>query len=243
MKSNSISERDDSELEALLAGLASPAKAVARRSAEVLAARAVDDPQIGFILRGRLLHGDPRVRWAAAYTLGMIDGALGVDVIPALIEAIGNRDGDIRWAAAELIIRVGGEQPAPMRDALVAIRDDAGIDARKMALYCLRDLGASGPEVMARATQAARASHPALRLAALAILSRCVGANASVATEITLEMLESDPDAGVRRGAAIALGRIGKKSARVAAALRRAAKSDDASLARAAERSLALLGE
>jgi len=243
MKSNSISERDDSELEALLAGLASPAKAVARRSAEALAARVLSDPKITLMLRAALSHPDARMRWGAAYALGMIDGALGADAIPALVEAIGSRDGDIRWAAAELIIRIGREHPNLMRDALAAIGDDAGIEAGKMALYCLRDLGASGPDVMARAVAAARSTHPALRLAALAILSRCVGTDVSVATEIVLEMLESDADAGVRRGAAIALGRIGEKSAHIAAALLRASASDDASLARAAQRSLALLGE
>jgi HEAT repeat protein len=51
----------------------------------------------------------------------------------------------------------------------------------------------------------------------------------------------ADPDAGVRRAAAAALGTLGQGSADVRAALETAAAATDGALRRAAERSLRLL--
>jgi len=55
--------------------------------------------------------------------------------------------------------------------------------------------------------------------------------------------LLDDPDGGVRRAAAVALGELGTGSEEVMAALHAAAASEDASLTRAAQRALRLLAD
>ena len=58
-------------------------------------------------------------------------------VADALCEALADDDGDIRWAAANLIVRLGREYPAEIRERLLALGADSDRNVRKMALYCL----------------------------------------------------------------------------------------------------------
>src|SRR5947199_72684 len=111
---------------------------------------------------------------------------------------------------------------------------------RKMALYCIRDLGA--PSTDAEGVAAAALGDPdvGVRLAALSTLP-AVAVDRVTASRRLLSLLE-DPDGGVRRAAAVALGELGTNSEEVVAALRAAAASEDASLKRAAERALRRLG-
>ena len=115
----------------------------------------------------------------------------------------------------------------------------AGIDrnARKMALYCIRDLEIAGPELLAVVERAAHDPDVHVRLAALSVLSRLRDASGE-AVRIMLESMKSDPDAGVRRSAASALGNIQTATADTTAALASAANSADESLARAARGAL-----
>ena len=57
-----------------------------------------------------LASADRRVRWAAAYALGQIGaGAFAMDSADALCEAMADDDGDIRWAATNLMVQLGRE--------------------------------------------------------------------------------------------------------------------------------------
>jgi HEAT repeat protein len=114
-----------------------------------------------------------------------------------------------------------------------------------MALYCLRDLGGNSQELLAVAESCCEGPHTLLKLAALSLISRVTDSSDSKqrASNLACRLLETDPDAGVRRCAAVALGHIGFASDAAIEALRRAVANDaDIFLKRSAEGALARLG-
>ncbi len=229
-------------LEALLRCAGAESKAEQRRAAEALAATARHDPRITERLRGSLRAGSARARWGAAYALGLLCDALDPAALPSLAEALSNRDGDVRWAAAELIVRLGRAAPDPVLAEMKRLGREGEARARRMALYCLRDLGARGEDLLALAGDCCEESDALLRLAALSMVSRLDGGDPRGA-ELAMRLLSSDPHAGVRRSAAAALGSIGNRSDAVVRALRRAAEDgSDRSLKRSAEAALRRLG-
>ncbi len=222
-------------------------KAVQRRAIDELVAIATaGNPIVTEKLRESIASADRRVRWAAAYALGQIGGgAFAIACADALCEAMSDDDADIRWAATELMVRLGRENLAPIRACILKLAADPESDrnARKMALYCIRDLEITGPELLGVVERAVHDSDVHVRLAALAVLSRLRDAPAAAA-RIVLECLKSDPDAGVRRAAASALGNVQSATADATAALTSAAADPaDESLARAARRALDRLEE
>ena len=228
----------DDAVEAITACLTADSKTIRRRAADALAAIARHDSKIAASIRPGLESSDRRIRFGIAYALGAIEGALDLDAVPALCEALGDSDGDVRWAAAELVVRLGQRNPPRLRVCLLELLGGDNSAARKMALYCLRDLELGGDDVLAAASASIRDNDPHVRLAALALLASSF-ANSEQAVAQMVERLEADRDAGVRRAAAIALGAARGGSERVAAALRRAlAQSADESLARAARTAL-----
>ncbi|MGH7949737.1 MAG: HEAT repeat domain-containing protein [Candidatus Binataceae bacterium] len=234
----------DAELGAVVECLGSDSKAVQRRASDALAARAQHDARVAVAARALLKSPAPDARWGAAYALGTIGGdAFDIGALGALLEALESSDGDLRWAAAQRIADLGRKSRDEVCDALIALEGRGGVAARKMALYCLRDLGAANEDVRALAERAATASDVHLRLAALSLLGT-LGDAGGRAAEAIAQCLERDSDAGVRRSAAATLGQLGNRSARVLSALRLAAEEiADESLRRAARQALERLGE
>ncbi|HEY6420109.1 MAG TPA: HEAT repeat domain-containing protein, partial [Candidatus Binataceae bacterium] len=78
----------------------------ARETDDVRGVR-IETDSIVAAVRGALASADARLRWGAAYALGTLGaesfGAerADLDAMPALLEALGDPDGDVRWAAAE----------------------------------------------------------------------------------------------------------------------------------------------
>ncbi|HVA41469.1 MAG TPA: HEAT repeat domain-containing protein [Candidatus Binataceae bacterium] len=235
---NPASGLSERAVHALARCVGAESKAVSRRAAEAAALAAAHDPRIAPAIRAMLEESTPRARFGAAYALGLIGGAeFDLRAADALYEALGEADGDVRWAAHELILRLGREHPLQVRAGLLALardgREDNG-DARKMALYCLRDLGPESRAVLDAARAASTAADMHVRLASLAILAR-LPAYRGEAAAIAIRMLETDPKPGVRRAAAAALGLIGESSPRILEVLGRAAdRETDSGLARAA---------
>ncbi|MGH7925176.1 MAG: HEAT repeat domain-containing protein [Candidatus Binatus sp.] len=215
-------------------------KTVQRRAIdEIVAIAAAGDSTVAEKLRDSIASTDRRVRWAATYALAQIGaGAFAMDSADALGEAMGDDDGDIRWAATNLMVQLGRENLAEIGALLLKLAADNDRNARKMALYCIRDLELAGSELLAVVERAVRDSDVHVRLAALAVLSRIRDASGQ-AVRIMLECLKSDSDAGVRRAAASALGNVQDASADAIAALASAAADRaDESLARAARGAL-----
>ena len=230
----------DEVLDALVRCVGAAQKTVQRRAIDALAVIAKSgDARVVDRLRRALGGDDRRMRWGAAYALGQIGaGAFAMDVADALSEALSDDDGDIRWAAANLLVRLGREYPEEIRARLIVLGADSDHNARKMALYCIRDLGFAGADLLAVLKHAVRDRDVHVRLAALAVLTRLTDVSDSAAT-LALESLETDSDPGVRRAAAVALGNFHINSPRAASALRSAAADNtDSSLARAARGAL-----
>jgi HEAT repeat protein len=230
----------DDALDALVECVGAAQKTIQRKAIDALAALAESgDARIVARLRASIVGDDRRVRWGAAYALAQIGaGAFAMHVADALSEALSDDDGDIRWAAANLLVRLGHEYPDEIRERLIVLGADRDHNARKMALYCIRDLGFGGAELLTVLERAVRDPDVHVRLAALAVVTRLTDASDGAA-RLALGCLETDSDPGVRRAAAVALGNLHHSSPGAAAALRTAAADDtDTSLARAARGAL-----
>jgi HEAT repeat protein len=157
---------------------------------------------------------------------GRADGAVFTAVLDALMAV----DGDVRWSAAEIATSYARTNPYAV-DAIRALASSASPEARKMGLYCLRDLEPGATDVFLAALDD---DSTGVRLAALAGVGRTLAADSDVLARV-IACLQTDADAGVRRAAAATLGRIMGDDAGALAALRRAAADGrDKDLARAA---------
>jgi HEAT repeat protein len=226
-------------IEAITRCLSAESKTVRRRAADALVAAARRDPSLVAAIRPNLKSCDPRIRFGTAYALGTIgSAAFTIDTAEPLHEALGNPDGDVRWAAAELIVQLGRRYPSQIGAELLALARTGNPAARKMSIYCIRDLGLADDKILDTATAAARDDDVHVRLAALALLAETFAQQEAAAT-LMLERLDTDRDPGVRRAAAIALSGTRCRSARVVEALQQAASQAwDDSLARAARAAL-----
>jgi HEAT repeat protein len=231
-------------LEGLIRCLSADRKVLQRRAAEALAAVASHDARVVEKLRATLSHTEPRMRWGVAYALGLVtlDGVLDLAAMPNLVEALSSNDGDVRWAAAELVVRLGKEHREAVSTQLIALARNSDPNARKMALYCLRDVGGPREELLGIAEACCADHHSIVKMAALSLLTR-IGDAGERSTNLAVRLMQNDPDAGVRRCAAVALGHLGNHSTLVTDALVRAAKIDgDVSMQRAANGALTRLG-
>ena len=229
-------------VDALARCLGAASKTVRRRAAGALAQVALHDARVLALLHDIIGGDGSRARWGAAYTLGLIGDALDLRALASVVEALADDDGDVRWAAAELIVRLGERHPDAVTKRMLDLARDGNLNSRKMALYCLRDLEASGEEIVAAAASCCAERHTLLKLAALSLLSRVADYGERRAA-IAQKLLESDPDAAVRRCAAVALGHIGYRSDAIVAALKAAAENRfDFFLRRSAEGALRRLG-
>lgn len=227
---------DPGELRAIAACLGDEKKIVQRRASEVLAA--LDQQGVGVrdLLVAMLQSATAAQRWGAAFALSLL-GTPPAEALPVLLESLGDEDGDVRWAAANILVRV--RSVPSLADALSALLRTGTAAQRKMAAYCLRDLDARGATVEAALLGALDDADAAVRIAAMSSLARLAHDRAAAAQRL-IGMLD-DADAGVRRAAAAVLGSLGERAQSVISALRAIAASPDASLQRAAQRSLRLL--
>jgi hypothetical protein len=215
-----------------LDALGNERKAVQRTAAQVLALWSRTTADVASRLRALLRDEPLRHRFGAAFALAK----LGPDpaMMPVLLETLGEADGDMRWAAATLVVDLARERPA-FRDELHSLAASGTAGQRKMAIYCLRDLGETGAGL--EEILVADLTHPdeGVRLAALAALGRLFGARES-AFRAVLRVAGEDTDAGVRRAAVSQLGGFAAAAgdAESEAVLRAAEISDDEGLRKAA---------
>ena len=227
-------------IESLIGELGDTQKSVQRRAIDRLAELAASgNPLVAERLRASIASADRRVRWASAYALAQIGaGAFAMDSADAIAEAMADDDGDIRWAATDLMVRLGRENFEDIAARLFKLTAASERSTRRMALYCIRDLEIAGPELFVVVEHTIHDPDVHVRLAALSVLARTRD-ESGAAARIMLECLKSDLDAGVRRAAASALGNVSRIDADVARALEAAASdTSDESLARAARGAL-----
>jgi HEAT repeat protein len=225
------------ELAALADCLGHQRKAVQRPAAEAFAALRTRGVDVDPVLWAALAAAEPRRRWGAAFALSLL-GDPPVQTLPVVLDTLGSDDGDLRWAAEKILLRMPDR--AGVAAALGELVSTGNAAQRKMALYGLRDLAARTPAVEAATLAALEDADTGVRQAAVACLAHLAVDRARAAARLVAVL--DDPDARLRRGAAAALGTLGERSAPVLAALRGAAAGADAGLKRAAARSLRLLG-
>jgi HEAT repeat protein len=222
------------ELAALADCLGAGQKAVERPAAEAFAALAARGVAVHDVLMRALASPLPRRRWGAAFALALLADDPPAATLAVLLDTLGADDGDLRWAAADIVVRL--RDRVMLVESLRALAGSGNAAQRKMALYCLRDLDARTPEVEQAVLCALGDDDRDVRLAAVAALARLAG-DRGAAAERLVHALERG-DERLRRAAAAALGTLGERSAPVVAALRAAAASPDPSLRRAAEGAL-----
>jgi HEAT repeat protein len=225
------------ELERLIGYLESSEKPLQRRAVDALLAlhehgRAVEAP-----LLAALSSSVMRRRFAAAYALARI-GQLPAAGVKALLEALGDADSDVRWAAADILVRL-----PTSRDLEAALRDHlerGGAVTRRMTLHCLRKRRVESERTREKIVAATADADAMVRIAAVSCLAGIAMNREESAACIVA--LVGDTDERVRRAAVASLATLGLRSQPVIEALRRAATDLDPSMRRAAERSLRCLG-
>lgn len=224
---------DDALAAAVVETLANPVRAEQRRAAETVASLAATIPAIARALEAALDDPRQRLRWGAAFTAGRARASSPGRLWPAVREAMSIEDGDQRWAAAELATRLASADGAIADRLREAVFADPPV-LRRMALYGLRDLAA--PDLGDTARRALDDGDSSVRLAALAGLVAAPDRDGDRerSARLVAARVAADPDPGVRRAAAAALGRLGVALPEVTAALLAASGSPDAALARAA---------
>ena len=143
-------------------------------------------------------------RWGTAFALVRSQRAeLSGDVLAEFLAALGNDDGDVRWAAAANLAVLARESSI-LRDQLGALVGDDDPRRRKMALLCLCEAGAHDGAVYRRALAD---DDRYVRMAALTGLARSADrSELSLAAIARLERDDADP--GVQRAAAAVLRRL-----------------------------------
>ncbi|HXG50859.1 MAG TPA: HEAT repeat domain-containing protein, partial [candidate division Zixibacteria bacterium] len=187
-------ERDEA-IAGHLAALECEDKMVIRRGVDGLIALAGRSPGLVPLLRELLSDPRRKHRWALAYVLGHVAPPAPA-AVEALLEALGHPEPDIRWAVALLLIRLGKSHPAIAAN-LVALSRDGTATQRRMAVYCIRDVGVPGPPARAALVRALGDTDPLVRLAALAAFKNCTGPDAEV-ERLFLGLFLRDPHDGVR---------------------------------------------
>lgn len=200
-------------VEPLVAALGDPARAVARAAREALIALARRSDGVAPLLRAALrqTRGGDAARAArdqrihAALTLARLEPP-EPGLLPALVDALGARDGDVRWAAARVLVDMGRLHPEIVGVLIGLVRSAGDPSARRMAGFALRELA---PDLPAAAQALLAATHDedrAVRRAAVTALAGLLDPPAAVAER--LAELCADPDEMLARLATLAHARV-----------------------------------
>lgn len=191
----------DPSVEPLLDALQQNDKAAVRGAVEGLVALAAEVPEVAEALDRRLRA---RPRWSVAYALGRIarPSALCLEVLAG---GLGSGDQDLRWATQLLLTDLGKRYPEA-RELLQGLLSRGSATQRRMAVYCLRDIGAAGTGLADTLLGAVRDPEPLVRVAVATSLAKAPEVGAA-ALEALRNAAASDPDPRVRNAAAFALTR------------------------------------
>jgi len=230
---------DSAQLDLLIKSLDQPDKKALREGVEALISMASSTPEVADRLRALLCRAPAEKRWPIAYVLAQIS-PLSTECLDALKGALGENDPDIRWAVALLLVRLAKKSDSGVAAHLIDLLDSGKPTQRRMAVYCLRDIGTE--DLLRAALQHALGdSEPLVRVAAVTSL-KAFPETGRAATDQLLRLVSSDPDSRVRASAALALAHLSPPTEKVSRALNDAARSSDSKLAKAARAALAILG-
>jgi HEAT repeat protein len=231
-------DEESVKLDLLIQALDQPDKKAVREAVEALIPMAKGVRNVAARLCAALDAAPAEKRWPVAYVLAHLS-PLSTPCVDALKGALGLSDPDIRWAVALLLVRLAKKPEPAVAAHLINLLHSGSPTQRRMAVYCLRDIGAQ--DLLGAALQHALAdSDPLVRVAAVTSLKAFPGIGRA-ATDQLLRLVSEDLDSRVRASAALALARVGAPGEKILATLDDAVHSADAKLAKAARAALQIL--
>ena len=199
-------------VDALAKALGDPEKTVARAASDALVEIGTRMGGVESALREALRSDVPGRRWGAAFTAARIEPP-GPGLLPPLVEALESPDGDVRWAAARLLVETGRLHTEVMPLLLAMVRSGERAVQRRMATFALRELAPDRIEAAEVLLEATRDTDLQVRRAAFTAMASLTAPAPGIATRL-LEALHQDDDDASRRLAALSLGEIGRANPR-----------------------------
>lgn len=196
-------------VEPLASALGDPERAVAKAAADALVILARGSDAVARLLRARLRErgaGAPaRARVHAALALARLEPA-EPGLLPALVEGLGARDGDVRWSSARVLVDMGRLHPQIVGVLVGLVRGADHAAARRMATFALRELAPDHPETVGALLAATGDADLHVRRASVTALAGLLDPPPAVATR--LAALRADPDPTLAQLATLALERM-----------------------------------
>ena len=231
-------DEESAKLALLIRALDQPDKKAVREAVDALIPMAKSAPEVAARLNAALEAAPAEKRWPIAYVLAHVS-PLSTPCVDALEDALDISDPDIRWAVALLLVGLAKKPEPAVAAHLVDLLDSGSPTQRRMAIYCLRDIGAE--DLLRVALQHALDDpDPLVRVAAVTSLKTFPKIGREVADEL-LRFVSEDLDSRVRASAALALAHVGAPTERILRTLEDAIRSPDAKLAKAARAALSVL--
>ena len=234
-------------IDALEEALGDPVKAVALAASDALARLARKIDGVEPIVRRALRSHTASRRWYAALTSARIEPPTP-RLLPPIVEALANCEGDVRWMAARLLVDAGRVNPEVLPLVIGLVTGGESADVRRMATHCVRELGPERPESTRALLEGTRDSERSVRLAALTALAGLTDPSREVFDRL-MEVISDLSDATSRKMAAYSLDALAREHAdelpkASIAALRQIAEADpDLDLRSLAGRTLERLGK
>jgi len=228
----------DPEIPRLFAVLDSADKREIRAAVDRLIILASDSADLRKTLAEQLDNHARKNRWPVAYVLAGI-GELSPRILEVLIDTLGDRDPDIRWAVLLLLVRVG-KRDERIAAALAQIVENGDPTQRRMAQYCIRDLGLRGDSAIAASLKGLDDPEALVRVAAIIALKRRTQIP-DIVTQRIVDLFLKDPDPRVRSTAVVILAEIKTISQEFLAGLDVARQSENPQIKKAANAAFALL--
>ncbi|MEB2345665.1 MAG: HEAT repeat domain-containing protein [Deltaproteobacteria bacterium] len=190
--------------EPLIGALGDPERGVARAAGEALVALARRSEGVLPLLRAALRRGGaPRV--PAALALARLEPP-DPGLLPALVDGLGAREGDVRWSAARVLVDMGRLHPQLVGVLIGLVRSAEDPAARRMAAFALRELAPDHPETARALLAATGDDDPHVRRAAVTALAGLLDPPPEVGAR--LDALRADPDPTLARLATLAFERM-----------------------------------
>ncbi len=191
------------DIASLIESLAHSDRAVVRTAIDSLVSIGHERPEVRESLNRLLPEVSSEKRWPVSYTLGQLFQPSS-SCLDTLMEALGSEDPDIRWATLQLLIRLGknDKRILPLVSDLL---NSESPTQRRMAVYCLRDLGFEDRSVQ---LQCIGDTDPHVRVAAVLALSKQSRLSEDVLS-VLVRLNSNDTDSRVRSAAGFVLERLG----------------------------------
>lgn len=127
-------------------------------------------------------------------------------LLPALVDGLGAREGDVRWSAARVLVDMGRLHPQLVGVLIGLVRSAEDPAARRMAAFALRELAPDHPETARALLAATGDDDPHVRRAAVTALAGLLDPPPEVGAR--LDALRADPDPTLARLATLAFERM-----------------------------------